>query len=354
MVLCTKYTFFFNFGPDIKRWFQILYKDSKSAVSQCGYLSNFFPIERGCRQGDPLSCYIFILCAEVLSLVLRDNNNIKGITLHGIEHKLSQFADDTTILLDGTDQSLNETLNVIQDFSNISGLNVNFDKTNVVWIGKNKYSSYTIKTKWKLNWMQHSFKMLGINFDVDLSKIFQINYNEKIVKMENILKNWKRRILTPIGKIVIVKTLIVSLFNHLFISLPNPPNTILNSIKSSILTFIWDGHSKIKFTTIVKEYSEGGLKMINLDAFIPALKLTWLQKIQSFRGNWIYITQLYFDTYKLFNCSYHYALNMSDRISNPFWVDVLKSFSLYCSKLEVKAEELLYYPIFYNPNYIDR
>ena len=101
--------------------------------------------------------------------------------------------------------------------------------------------------------MQHSFKMLGINFDVDLSKIFQINYNEKIVKMENILINWKRRFLTPIGKIVIVKTLIVSLFNHLFISLPNPPHTILNSIKSSILTFIWDGHCKIKFTTIVKE-----------------------------------------------------------------------------------------------------
>ena len=51
-----------------------------------------------------------------------------------------------------------------------------------------------------------------------------------------------------------------------------------------------------------------------------------------------------------FNCSYHYALNMSNRISNPFWMHVLKSFSLNCSKLEVKAEELLYYPIFYNPN----
>ena len=113
-----------------------------------------------------------------MSRVLRDNTNIKGITLHGIEHKLSQFADDTTILLDGTDESLNETLNVIQECSNISGLNVNFDKTNVVWIGKNKYSSYTIKTKWKLNWMQNSFKMLGIHFHVDMSKMVQINYNE--------------------------------------------------------------------------------------------------------------------------------------------------------------------------------
>jgi len=272
---------------------------------------------------------------------LRDNKNIKGITIHGIEHKLSQFADDTTILLDGTEQSLNETLTAIQDFSNISGLNVNFDKTNVVWIGKNKYSCYTIKTKWKLNWMQHSFKMLGINFHVDLSKMVKINYDEKIVKMENILKNWKRRIVTPIGKIVIAKTLIVSLFNHLFISLPNPHDTILNSIKSSIMNFIWDVHSKIKFSTIVKEYNEGGLKMINLDAFITALKLTWLQKIQSFKGNWIEISKLYFDTYKLFNCSYHYALNMSNRISNPFWVDVLKSFSLYCGKLEVNTEDFL-------------
>ena len=110
------------------------------------------------------------------------------------EGLLTQFDDDNTILLDGTDQSLNGTLNAIHDFLNFSGLNVNFDKTNVVWIGKNKYSSNTIKTKWKLNWMQHSFKMLGINFDVDLSKIFQINYNEKIVKMENILKELEKMI----------------------------------------------------------------------------------------------------------------------------------------------------------------
>jgi hypothetical protein len=127
---------FFNFGPDIKRWFEILYKDAKSAVIQCGFLSDFFPIQRGCRQGDPLSCYIFILCAEVLSLKIRNNMKIKGITLNEIEHKLTQFADDTTIILDGTEQSLNETLQTLNEFSAISGLNINFDKTKVVWIGK--------------------------------------------------------------------------------------------------------------------------------------------------------------------------------------------------------------------------
>ena len=87
-----------------------------------------------------------------------------------------------------------------------------------------------------------------------------------------------------------------------------------------------------------------------MDEFIPALKLTWLQKLQSFSGNWIDITKLYFDKYKLFNCSYHYALNTANRIWNPFWVDVLKSFSLYCNKLDLNTEEFLYYPLFYNPN----
>jgi hypothetical protein len=340
----------FNFGPDIKRWFHILYKDSKSAVSQCGYLSDFFPIERGCRQGDPLSCYIFILCAEVLSILLRQNNKIKGITIDGIEHKLSQFADDTTIILDGKEESLNETLNTLQHFSNLSGLNVNFEKTKVVWIGRQKYSSDSIKTKWKLKWKQQSFKMLGINFHVDLSKIIDLNYTEKLDQMEKLIKNWKRRILTPIGKIVVVKTLIVSLFNHLFISLPNPPSRILDIIKSSISSFIWDGHSRVKLSTLVREYKEGGLNMINLANFVQALKLTWLKRIQYSLGKWVDLIKMYFDVRKLFICGPHYALNISSRICNPFWIDVLKSYSNYCNVLDMNVQEFLQYPLFYNPD----
>ena len=69
----------FNFGPSIQKWFNVFYKDAKSTVSQCGFLSDFFKVERGCRQGDPLSCYISILCAEILSIKIRSNPKIKGI-----------------------------------------------------------------------------------------------------------------------------------------------------------------------------------------------------------------------------------------------------------------------------------
>ena len=55
----------------------------------------FWGIQRGVRQGCPLSPYLFILSAEVLATAIRKNTNIKGISVNGVEIKLSQYADDT-------------------------------------------------------------------------------------------------------------------------------------------------------------------------------------------------------------------------------------------------------------------
>ena len=122
-------------------------------------------------------------------------------------------------------------------FAKISGLRVNFDKTQVVWIGRKKYSSDTIKTKWKLHWGKNEFKVLGITFNVDLNKINNINYKEKINSINKLIKVWKRRYLTPIGKITVIKTLLLPILNHLFISLPNPEENILKEINRIVYDF---------------------------------------------------------------------------------------------------------------------
>ena len=75
------------------------------------------------------------------------------------EYKISQYADDTSAFLGGSKQSLNETLSELSKYAEYSGLNINFDKTQVVWIGLNKYSTDTIKTKWKLTWVTTQFKL---------------------------------------------------------------------------------------------------------------------------------------------------------------------------------------------------
>ena len=123
-------------------------------------------------------------------------------------------------------------------FAKISGLKINFDKTQVIWIGSKKYSTEAIKTKWKLSWGCNSFKILGINFNVNLDRMEKENYNVKIQRLKNIIKQWKRRSLTPIGKITIIKTFMISAFNHLFIMLPNPSQNIIGHINKIMFNFL--------------------------------------------------------------------------------------------------------------------
>ena len=231
---------FLNFGPTICRWINTFYKHITASVIQCGHMSPSFNIGRGCHQGDPLSPYIFILCAEFLATKIRKNKRIKGIKIENTEFKISQYADDTSIFLDGSSEALNCTLEELDRFANISGLKINFDKTQLVWIGSEKYSTSSIKTKWKLSWGIKQFKALGINFNVDLDKMIKENYTAKIKQLENMVKQWGRRSLTPLGKITVIKTFMISIFIHLFISLPNPNQAIMDYINNTIFSFLWN------------------------------------------------------------------------------------------------------------------
>ena len=122
----------------------------------------------GCKQGDPLSPYLFILCAEILAIKIWGNKNIGGINVTRIGHKVSQFADDTSLILDGSEKTLNEALLDLDWYAKLSELNINFTKTQIVWIWSKAYSNDTLGQHRNLSWGKTSFKLLGFNFDVDL------------------------------------------------------------------------------------------------------------------------------------------------------------------------------------------
>jgi hypothetical protein len=59
----------FNFGPSIKQWVKLFNNNITAYIAQFGHLSQPFNIERGCRQDDPISSYLFINCAQILYLM---------------------------------------------------------------------------------------------------------------------------------------------------------------------------------------------------------------------------------------------------------------------------------------------
>ena len=63
-------------------------------------------IDRGCRQGDATSAYIFNLRVEIKGHLIKQNRNIKRIEISKETVCLLQFADDTVISLEGSEKRL--------------------------------------------------------------------------------------------------------------------------------------------------------------------------------------------------------------------------------------------------------
>ena len=88
----------YGFGQNFIKWIKILYTDITSKVKVNGYHTNDFKIERGVRQGCPLSALLYVLCLEVLSTNIRTDPGIQGVKLNdNIVHKETTYVDDMTI-----------------------------------------------------------------------------------------------------------------------------------------------------------------------------------------------------------------------------------------------------------------
>ena len=99
---------------------------------------------------------------------------------------------------------------------------------------------------------------------------------------------WKRRKLTPIGRITVVKSLLIPLLTHLFISLPSPKIDFIKRLNDLLYNFVWDGRAKIKKKIFIKNYEEGGIKMIDIKSFNVSMKLKWLKNLINCKPNKYY------------------------------------------------------------------
>ena len=118
----------FNFGPEFIRWVMTFYNNIQSCVINNGITSDYFTLERGVRQGDPLSPYLFIIAVETLAIAVRQNTAITGITIGKNETKLLQYADDTTAVLSDVN-SARIFFKLFDDFKKLSGLAINPSKS---------------------------------------------------------------------------------------------------------------------------------------------------------------------------------------------------------------------------------
>ena len=91
-------------------------------------------------------------------------------------------------------------------------------------VGSSCGSHETLYEELALDWFQEPLKILGVTFSPLVFNIWDLNVNEILRKVKHLLNQWTKRKISLSGRITIIKSLAISKFVHLFISLPDPPN----------------------------------------------------------------------------------------------------------------------------------
>jgi hypothetical protein len=117
-------------------------------------------------------------------------------------------------------------------------------------------------------------KCLGVHFDHDISKCQQSNIEKQLQKTKEIINNWNKRNLSIIGKITIVKSLLLPNITYIA-SVCTIPKEYIQRFKTMIYNFIWGGKKdRIKRTDLCKDYSKGGIKMIDIDQYLNSIQIS--------------------------------------------------------------------------------
>ena len=317
----------FGFGTNFIAWIRILLNNNESCVSNGGRTTQYFKLNRGARQGDPIAAYLFIIVLEIFFIMIRSNKSIKPLRILDFEYLLSAYADDTTFFVSDLD-SINAIFATFDKFSLFSGMKINMSKCELAGIGVKRSVLTALSGVRNILLLNDCIRVLGVNFTYDSKLFHEKNYIACIKKLQKVLHVWGMRFLTLYGKIIIFKSLAFSKIIYIA-SMASVPADIIKMLENIHKDFVWDKkRPNIKHLALISNYPCGGLKDIDIPSKFKSLHLNWLNRL--FDNNfhpWKQIPLFYFKRvskkFDLFHPNLSVPPNMLNSIPT-FYCNIIK------------------------------
>ena len=267
--------------------FDTLYSDLKSDIIVNGTVKLGYKILRGVKQGDGLSCVLFIMCMEPLIRNIKQNPEIAEITSLQLDFpvpKIYSYADDINVLTKNSDTNVQNIFTEYERLSSKSGLILNADKTEILRFksggGANESTfnvrylngDYSIVTK-------EQVKVNGIFLQQDRTRALEMNVEKVINATTKHLSAWSTRNLSLLGKILIVKTYAISQMIYLMQTCVLN-DRVFSRLNNPLFKFLWNKNfnaakapDRVKRSIIMTPTALGGFGMLDIKELDRSIKL---------------------------------------------------------------------------------
>jgi hypothetical protein len=236
--------------------------------------------ERGLRQGDPLSPYLFLLCAEGFSALLNhaeEEGRLQGIKVSSnapsFNHLL--FADDSMVLLNANEQSAQHLQEILQLYENCSGQTINMEKSAIMFSQNTpRKTRKRVMRALHITSIAWSERYLGLPVYVGRAWSKSFEYlKERVWKR---IQGWKERALSKAGKDVLIKACAQAIPTFAM-SCFDLTKTLCDQMSSMICRYWWSHQENenkmhwLSWEKLVKPKKEGGLGFRDLHNFNIAM-----------------------------------------------------------------------------------
>ena len=266
--------------------FRILYKELSSNVLVNGKIVKGFNILRGFKQGDALSCILFLISMEPIIKNIQSNDLIEEIEIRSLNSSIPKvfcYADDLNPVIKNNLRSLQELFKEYERLTRKSGLQLNAEKTEIIRLKKTNCEQLSLKVKYLNDEFviktSEKTKINGIVFQMDSTRMIDTNVNSCIDRMTAHFKSWSQRKLSTLGKIMITKCFGLSQVIYLLQSMSLSDEHI-KRINSCLYKFIWNKHfsaakapERLTRSITNTPLHLGGLGMLDVSELDKSLKL---------------------------------------------------------------------------------
>jgi hypothetical protein len=266
-----------------------LVSGGQTAISINGVVGPYFRSKRGVRQGDPLSPLLFDLVVDALALILKKASvagHIKGVISHllpgGVTHL--QYVDDTMIMIENDDNSINNLKFLLICFELLSGLKINYHKSEVIVMGVDSHEQFRVAHLLNCKEGEFPFKYLG--FPISDKKLTIADLEPVVATVGSRVDPWQGRFMSSAARLILTESCLSSIPLH-SMSLFLPPKGTHAGFDKHRSRFFWEGTGDknkqhwVNWQEVCQPKDQGGLGITNTRVINIALLVKWIWKLHN-------------------------------------------------------------------------